>query len=86
MLVTYASTRFRTTAEPSFAVLAAPLVRRIAARQRVTEPQVVFRFALAAEMLPLTGTSDREHMTQDLASPSVTLSPDEVESIESMAG
>jgi len=25
-------------------------------------------------------------MTQDLASPSVTLSPDEVESIESMAG
>jgi diketogulonate reductase-like aldo/keto reductase len=72
------------TANPE--VLAASLVRRIAARERVTEPQVVFRFALAVGMLPLTGTSDREHMTQDLASPAVTLSRDEVESIESMAG
>ena len=72
------------TANPE--VLAAPLVRGIAARERVTEPQVVFRFALAVEMLPLTGTSDREHMTQDLASGAVTLSRDEVESIESMAG
>ncbi|HEX6078058.1 MAG TPA: aldo/keto reductase [Methylomirabilota bacterium] len=72
------------TANPE--VLAAPLVRRIAARERVTEPQVIFRFALAVEMLPLTGTSDREHMAQDLASGAVTLSRDEVESIESMAG
>lgn len=72
------------TANPE--VLAAPLVRRIAARERVSEPQVIFRFALAVEMLPLTGTSDREHMTQDLASGAVTLSRDEVESIESMAG
>ena len=72
------------TANPE--VLASSLVRRIATRERVTPPQVVFRFALAVGMLPLTGTSDREHMTQDLASPSVTLSPDEVESIESMAG
>jgi aryl-alcohol dehydrogenase-like predicted oxidoreductase len=37
-------------------------------------------------MLPLTGTSDREHMAQDLASAALTLSPDEVETIESMAG
>jgi diketogulonate reductase-like aldo/keto reductase len=72
------------TANPE--VLASPLVRRIAARERVTEPQVVFRFALALGMLPLTGTSDREHMAQDLASGAVTLSRDEVESIESMAG
>jgi diketogulonate reductase-like aldo/keto reductase len=72
------------TANPE--VLAAPLVRRIAARERVTEPQVIFRFALAVEMLPLTGTSDREHMAQDLASGAVMLSRDEVESIESMAG
>jgi len=61
-------------------------VLRIATKERVTPPHVVFRFALAVGMLPLTGTDDREHMTQDLASPSVTLSPDEVESIESMAG
>ncbi len=72
------------TANPE--VLDSALVRRIAARERVTPPQVVFRFALAVGMLPLTGTSDPEHMAQDLASPSVTLSRDELESIESMAG
>jgi aryl-alcohol dehydrogenase-like predicted oxidoreductase len=37
-------------------------------------------------MLPLTGTSDPVHMTQDLASAALTLSADEVETIESMAG
>jgi hypothetical protein len=37
-------------------------------------------------MLPLTGTSDAEHMTQDLASHALTLSDDEVGAIESLAG
>ena len=37
-------------------------------------------------MLPLTGTSDAEHMTQDLASRDLTLSADEVRAIESLAG
>ncbi len=72
------------TANPE--VLGSALVRQIAERERATPPQVVFRFALAVGMLPLTGTSDPEHMAQDLASPSITLSRDEVESIESMAG
>jgi len=47
---------------------------------------VVFRFALAVGMLPLTGTSSAEHMKQDLASPTLTLSDDEVQAIESLAG
>src|SRR6185503_18389704 len=42
-----------------------PFVRDIAARTRTTHAQVIFRFALAVGMLPLTGTSDPEHMTQD---------------------
>jgi diketogulonate reductase-like aldo/keto reductase len=67
-------------------VVGHPLIARIAARERATPVQVVFRFALAVGMLPLTGTSDREHMAQDLASAALTLSPDEVETIESMAG
>jgi aryl-alcohol dehydrogenase-like predicted oxidoreductase len=37
-------------------------------------------------MLPLTGTSDPEHMTQDLASGELALSADEVQAIESLAG
>jgi diketogulonate reductase-like aldo/keto reductase len=46
----------------------------------------VFRFALAVGMLPLTGTTSAEHMKQDLASPALALSADEVRAIESLAG
>jgi diketogulonate reductase-like aldo/keto reductase len=71
------------TANPE--VLQHPLVSRLAARLRVTRPQVVFRFAQAVGMLPLTGTADPEHMTQDLASRDLALSADEVRALESLA-
>ena len=67
-------------------VLHEPLVAQIAARLRATAPQVVFRFAIAVGMLPLTGTTDAEHMRQDLASRALSLADDEVEAIESFAG
>src|SRR5947208_12126230 len=51
------------TANPE--VLQHPLVGRIATRERGTPAQIVFRFARAVGMLPLTGTSDPEHMAQD---------------------
>jgi diketogulonate reductase-like aldo/keto reductase len=57
-------------------------VRVIAERHGVTVPQVVFRFALAVGMLPLTGTANAEHMRQDLASASIELAPDELNQIE----
>jgi diketogulonate reductase-like aldo/keto reductase len=63
-----------------------PVVGEIAARHRATVAQVVFRFALALGMLPLTGTSDPEHMKQDLAARGLTLSVDEVQTIGSIAG
>ncbi|HEV8583795.1 MAG TPA: aldo/keto reductase [Methylomirabilota bacterium] len=72
------------TANPE--VLHHPLVRRIAGRVSATPAQVVFRFALAVGMLPLTGTSDPEHMTQDLAARALALADDEVRAIESLAG
>jgi aryl-alcohol dehydrogenase-like predicted oxidoreductase len=46
----------------------------------------VFRFAQAVGMLPLTGTTDAEHMRQDLASRALTLAADEVQAIESVGG
>ena len=46
---------------------------------------MVFRFALAVGMLPLTGTSSAEHMKGDLASRDLLLSADEVQTIESLA-
>jgi diketogulonate reductase-like aldo/keto reductase len=72
------------TANPE--VLRHPLVARIAARVGASPAQVVFRFALAVGMLPLTGTTDAEHMKQDLASPAIPMSPEEVRAIESLAG
>ena len=72
------------TANPE--ILRHPLVVGIAAREHSTPAQVVFRFARAVGMLPLTGTSDPEHMVQDLASPALALSPDEVRTIESLSG
>jgi diketogulonate reductase-like aldo/keto reductase len=47
--------------------LARPEVRAIAQRRGMTVAQVVFRFALDVGMLPLTGTTDPEHMKEDLA-------------------
>jgi diketogulonate reductase-like aldo/keto reductase len=72
------------TANPE--VLRHRLVGGIAARLGATPAQVVFRFARAVGMLPLTGTSDADHMTQDLASRALALSADEVRTIESLAG
>jgi diketogulonate reductase-like aldo/keto reductase len=67
-------------------VLRHRLIADIAARREATPAQVVFRFALAVGMLPLTGTSDAAHMRQDLASRNLTLGADEVSAIERMAG
>ena len=63
-----------------------PVVTGVAAGGGATPAQVVFAFARAVGMLPLTGTSSAEHMKQDLASRSLALSPDAVRAIEGLAG
>jgi diketogulonate reductase-like aldo/keto reductase len=55
-------------------------------RLNSTPAQVVFAFARAVGMLPLTGTSDTEHMKQDLASASLKLAPEAVRAMESLVG
>jgi len=72
------------TANPE--ALRHPVVLAAAARNQATPPQVIFRFALAVGMLPLTGTTDERHMKQDLASEGLTLTADETRAIESLAG
>ena len=67
-------------------VLRHPLVLDVARRAGGNPAQVVFAFARAIGMLPLTGTSDTEHMKQDLASGVLGLSSDVVRQIESLAG
>ena len=67
-------------------VLRHPLVADLAERMGATPAQVIFRFAQAVGMLPLTGTSDPVHMQQDLASRELHLSSDDVWAIESLTG
>jgi diketogulonate reductase-like aldo/keto reductase len=67
-------------------VLRHPVVTDLGVRANATPAQVVFAFARSIGMLPLTGTSDAEHMKQDLASGGLALSPDAVRAIEGLAG
>ncbi len=67
-------------------VLRHPGVSQLAARANATPAQVIFAFARSVGMLPLTGTSNPEHMQQDLASSALTLSSEAVEVIETLAG
>jgi diketogulonate reductase-like aldo/keto reductase len=63
-------------------VLSHPALAQIAAKYRRTLPQIVFRFALDIGMLPLTGTTNAEHMRADLDVFDFRLESDEVERIE----
>jgi diketogulonate reductase-like aldo/keto reductase len=67
-------------------VLHHPLITGLAASANATPAQIIFSFARAIGMLPLTGTSNAEHMKQDLASVHLTLPPDAVNEIEALAG
>lgn len=49
----------------------------LAQKLEATPAQVIFSFARAVGMLPLTGTSDQEHMKQDLATVDLKL-PDQI--------
>lgn len=66
-------------------VLHHPFVADLALRQNATPAQVVFAFARTLGMLPITGTSNPEHMQQDLASSALTLSPESLRAIEKIA-
>ncbi|MGD9851530.1 MAG: aldo/keto reductase family protein [Nitrospirales bacterium] len=67
-------------------VLRDPAVWSIAKRVGATPLQVIFRFALQVGMLPLTGTTNEQHMKDDLAVlTGMELSKEEVETIESIA-
>lgn len=60
-------------------------IKEIAARHDKTVAQVVFRFATQLGMLPLTGTTDRQHMRDDLAAKSFVLTEEEVAVLKRIA-
>ncbi len=68
------------------AVLQDNRIRIIADRHGVTPQQIVFAFARQIGMLPLTGTTDAQHMRDDLAALDLVLNRTEMIEIEKLAG
>jgi diketogulonate reductase-like aldo/keto reductase len=71
------------TANPE--IMGHPQLQELASSAGLTVAQIVFRFAMAVGMLPLTGTSDEVHMRQDLLSSSIHIDPELVNALESLA-
>ena len=61
-----------------------PELIRIAERHGRTGSQIVFRFAIDVGMVPLTGTTDAEHMREDLDVFDFRLEPKDVATIEAL--
>ncbi|MBN9226377.1 MULTISPECIES: aldo/keto reductase family protein [Legionella] len=57
-------------------------MHELAKQYKKTIPQIIFRFALQIGMLPLTGTSNKQHMQEDLDVDSFELSLDSLKLIE----
>ncbi|MEO6600622.1 MAG: aldo/keto reductase [Polyangiaceae bacterium] len=68
------------------AELAQPAVRALSQRTGRSAAELVFRFAQEVGMLPLTGTSDEQHMRLDLTALDVPLEPADVTWLESAFG
>lgn len=65
-------------------VFAEPAIRTMAGKYQTGLAQIVFRFSQQVGMLPLTGTTNQQHMREDLESDRFTLSPDELAMIEAI--
>jgi diketogulonate reductase-like aldo/keto reductase len=65
-------------------VLADPQIRAIATRVGAGVAQMIFAFALRIGMLPLTGTTNPQHMQDDLAAEQLALPEDDVRYIETV--
>lgn len=65
-------------------VFADPGIRAIAQRLGTGLAQVVFRFAMQVGMLPLTGTTNPQHMKEDLQAEQLTLTAEDLQVIETI--
>ncbi len=66
-------------------ILRHPKILEIGKRHRMSISQTIFRFAMDAGMIPLTGTTNPDHMAHDLLSSNFKLSANEVTAIERIA-
>lgn len=64
--------------------LLAPYIQKLAKQFNKTIQQVIFRFAAQIAILPLTGTTSPQHMTEDLNIDDFELSSEEIQYIENI--
>jgi diketogulonate reductase-like aldo/keto reductase len=64
--------------------LGTPPIQAIAKRLGAGIAQVIFRFSQQIGMLPLTGTTNAQHMKEDLQSDQFTLTPEDMRQIETI--
>jgi diketogulonate reductase-like aldo/keto reductase len=62
-------------------VLIHPRVIQMSKTMNKTIPQIIFSFARQIGILPLTGTTNRKHMEEDLESVDITLTKEQVDSL-----
>jgi diketogulonate reductase-like aldo/keto reductase len=62
-----------------------PEIEKIAKRLGAGSVQVIFRFAMQIGILPLTGTTSKRHMTEDLLVENIELTQEETRMIETIA-
>jgi diketogulonate reductase-like aldo/keto reductase len=65
-------------------VFSDPNIRVIAQRLKTGFAQVVFRFAMQVGMLPLTGTTNEQHMKDDLQAEQLILTAEDMQVIETI--
>ena len=65
-------------------VLSDPAIQAIAQRLRTGLAQIVFRFSMQVGMLPLTGTTNQQHMKEDLQAEQLTLTAEDMQVIETI--
>lgn len=63
-----------------------PEVKKTATRLGKTPMQMIFQFALQIGITPLTGTTNPQHMKEDLQIVDFELTPDEVNFVETIVG
>lgn len=70
------------TANPH--ILSSSSVTKLVRKYSKTREQIFFRFLQTIGIVPLTGTTSQEHMTEDLAASEFSLDPSEVEELNAL--
>jgi diketogulonate reductase-like aldo/keto reductase len=65
-------------------IFAEPAIRAIAQRLGTGLAQVIFRFAIQVGMLPLTGTTNPQHMKEDLQAEQLALTAEDMQVIKTI--